>query len=360
MSQTNSPVDSSLPSAFAKPPAAAAMFQSQYAASDAGQLAAQGAASQPQPNLSAPMPQPESLTIPGPRQGNPILPSSPNATATQPQVAPPPSAETARPGVKPAPVPPPDAHLSSDAYAQRQFDAERRAWEAEREQWRAVAQDQAKMLQDAMGVQKEYEQLKRQADLAKQLSDDELFADMTTLDADDARRVIQYAAQTLQGPIDAMRQELEKQQAELQKQRQMMDQQMYQVYQQRATEKLYAAHPDFPQLIQDPKFVQYAQQRDGFSSRTREQMAWEEFTRGNPDYVINMVNEFKGIPSGADNMRVAPPAQFASGYATPAQPAETQPRYTLAELNSLMQMRRITPEQYRVYLTELRNAQPPR
>lgn len=348
MSQTN------ISSSFANPPSTAAMYRDRFAASDAAAAQPQP---QPAPDPAQPqVPQDNQIIVPPARKVNPILPP-PNGgqAAEQPQAASPPSAISGQPEAS-SPVSPPAPPLQSDTVLQRQLEAERQAWANERAQWQAAVQQQNEMLQQAAATQQEYNQLKQQAALNQQLSNDELFSNMTTVDADDARQIVQLTAQTLQAPLDSMRQEMQKQQAELAKQQQYVNQQMFRMRQERAAQDLYAAHPDFPNLVNDPNFLQFAHQRDGYTSKTKEQTAWEEFNRGNVGYVINLVNEYKGQAPTVRNLQTPPPVQVANTAAAPTQQS-VAPRFTLNELNSMMQMRQITPEQYREYLNDFRKAQ---
>lgn len=343
--------DVTVSQAFRQPPSTAAMFKQSYAASEAGQLA-QGGQTQGIPQAE-PQPAPQQVFVPNARRANPILPT-PQAN-TQPQaVTQPPSAQE-QPEAHQKPVPP-LAAPTSDSVLQKQLEMERQAWAAEKAQWQQAVQVQAQQLQQAQQMQQEYAALRQQQELAQQLSNDELFADLQTLDADDARRIVALTTQTLQAPLNTMKQELSKQQLAIQQQQQFLNQQFSLMRQQSASEKLQAAHPDFAQLVHDPAFLQFAQQRDGYTSKTREQMAWEEFNAGNPDYVINMVNQFKGIAPKVENLQTAPPVQVANAAMQPM-PQQTAPQFTLAELNNLMQMRQITPDQYRAELNRLRAAQ---
>lgn len=359
MSQLAAQPDVNVSSAFARPPSTADMFKQQYANSDAAQYAAQ------QQQQGQPQAQPQSaqadnqIFVPSPRRVNPVLPapSKPQAPE-QPQVAPSPSAVSGQPeSANTTPVPSPVPNFSSDAALQRLLENERQAWAAERAQWQAATQKQQEMLQQAAVMQQEYNTLKQQAELSKQLSSDELFANMTSVDADDARQIVQLTAQTLQAPLDNMRQEMQKQQAAMQQQQQYINNQMVQMQRVRATQDLQAAHPDFAQLVHDPAFIQFTQQRDGYTSRTREQTAWEEFNRGNSEYLIQMVNEFKGKAPQGEALQTAPPVQVANAAVTPGPQAPAAPQFTLSDLNTLMQMRQITPEQYREYLNDYRKAQ---
>lgn len=347
--------------AFANPPSTAQMFRKQYMGSEAAQAAGTPQeAAPPQQQVGTPPPVPPQIVVPPPRNHNPIMPD-PNRAQAQPQVAPPPAGGQSD-GVASPPVAPQTAPIPADASLQRQLESERQIWAQEKQQWQAVVQQQNAMLQQAAQMQQEYTALKQQEALAQQLSSDELFNGLTTVDTDDARRLVQLTAQTLQQPLDNMRQELQKQQQLIGQQQQYIDAQVYRMQQAKASQELQDAHPDFAQLVHDPNFIQFARQRDGYTSRSREQTAWEEFNRGNSSYVINMVNEFKGIQPNVAPLQSAPPVQVATSAVTPEPQAQAAPRFTLAELNSLMQMRQITPDQYRVYLNEYRqfqNAQPP-
>lgn len=357
-STTQSNVNSS---AFTRPPATAGMFAQQYAQSDAGQYAAQTAGEQ-QPAPQQPQntqPANNQIFVPGPRRPNTILPTPNNAQApAQPQVASPPSATQGQPeSANNTPIPSPAPAFSSDAALQRQLEQERRAWATERSQWQAAVTQQNEMLQQAGAMQQEYNLLKQQADLNQQLSNDDLFAGLSSVDSDDARQLVHLTAQTLQGPLDSMRQEMQKQQAAIARQQEYINSQMARMQQQRAVQDLYAAHPDFGELAYDPGFTQFVQQRDGFTSRTREQAAWDEFNRGNSEYLIQMINEYKGVAPTARNLQDAPPVQVANGAVSQAPQGPVAPRFTLAELNNLMQMRQITPDQYREYLNDYRKSQ---
>lgn len=349
--------------AFASPPSTAAMYHQQYVNSEAGRI---DGANNPQPQVPTPSHFPSQedmqITVPAARKTNYILPpqTPQTATANQPQTVavPPTPAQGQSEAVSNPPVPASAAPLPQpDVAWQRQLELERQAWAQERAQWQAAVQQRDEGLSHAAALQQEYNQLKQQADLAQQLSGDDLFANLTTVDADDARHLVQLTAQTLQAPLDTMRQQLQQQQQQIAQQQQYINAQMGQLQRQRASESLQAAHPDFAQLVHDPRFLQFMQQRDGYSSRTREQAAWEEFNRGNAEYVINAVNDFKGIAPKVDTLQSAPPVQVASAEVAAAPVADPAPQYTLADLNNMMQMRQITPDQYRAMIAELRKSQ---
>lgn len=357
--------------AFMRPPSTAEMFRQSYAASDAAQaagVAQENAQPQPAPVQQQPQPQPQpqpqQIIVPAPRKGNPIMPETRSSQAPlQPQAAQPPQAGEQSGGTASPPVASQTAPISSDnATLQRQLEAERRAWAQKEAQWQAAYQQQQETLNQYGQMAQEYNALKKQAELNQQLSNDELFSGMSSVDAEDARRIISVTAQTLQQPLDNMQAQLQRQQQQLAQQQQYIDQQVYRMQQAKASQELQAAHPDFAQLVNDPAFIQFAQQRDGYTSRSREQTAWEEFNRGNSAYVINMVNEFKGVKPTTSTIQSAPPVQVASSAVSPQAQPQAAPRYTLGELNNLMQMRQITPDQYRVLLNEYRefqHAQPP-
>lgn len=353
MSQLNPQQEVNIPAAFRNPPRMAEQFRQSFEQSAAAQETPVQPETQqpPQPQV-----QPQQVVVPPQRVINPVLPSQ---TAKAPE---PPLVNANQQATEPAggdrPVSPPPAPNDDSATLRRQLEWERQLWANERQQMQQNMEAYNQQLQQAAQIQQEYNQLKQQEALQQQLSDDKLFENLTTVDADDARQLVGVVARTLQAPLDSMRNTLQEQQKVLAQQQQYLDGQLYRMSRQQAAEKLQAAHPDFAQVVNDPAFVQFAQQREGHTSKTRERVAFEEFNAGNPDYVINLVNDFKGITPQADAVKTVPPVQVANSVVQPA-PAQTAPQLTLSELNTLMQMRRITPDEYRAYLADMRKAQEP-
>ena len=155
--------------------------------------------------------------------------------------------------------------------------------------------------------------------------------------------------------------QVEQMRSEIQQQRQALAQQAQQAQQAQAYQNIARLnsevmryHPDFGQIIQDPKFREFLNQRDGYSYETRDQRAAREYQNGNPAYVIDLLYQFKGTrPNVQQAMSVAPSS--APSHVQQAQPSQQgAPQYTLRELNDLFSMRRISPEQYKEELAKLK------
>lgn len=307
---------------------------------------------------AAPAPQPEPMIIPAPRQrGSIILPSSqPTSTAATPPTG------GEQPGSEPSAAAPsaaetPAAPSSDDKVLARQLEAERLAYAQREQQWAQAMQAQREQLAAAQQGLAEYEAFKRQAELQQQLSSDELYAGLETVDADDARKITQVAAQVYQPQLEAMRQQLAQQGQALQQSQQYMQQQMAALQSERTRNELLAAHPDFMELYATPAFRQYLSQRDGLSSRTREEQAIAEYNAGNAAFVIDMINRYKGVVPRVENIQQVAPVQVASAAAPAAVSAPVQPQDTVPELLSLVQTRQITPDEFRARMGALRAAQ---
>ena len=119
--------------------------------------------------------------------------------------------------------------------------------------------------------------------------------------------------------------------------------------------RIFAAHPDFAQMVNTPEYRNFMAQRDGLSSETRDARASREYLNGNTDYVIDLLNQFKQSRNNAVGVATVPPVQVAPG-AAPAAAQTTPTRYTLRELNNLFQTRQISAEEYRKLLPEARKA----
>lgn len=310
------------------------MYKQRYEQSDAAAAQPQQAQPQVQPQGTT---VPEPMRIPAPRrQMNPSIPHG------QPQPSPEPAQQ---PQVQAQQAP---AEPSYDAQLMQQLATERRMF-AERE-----AQYQQLFAQQAQALQ-ELETLKSQQALQAQLADDKSFEGLETVDADDARRLISTTATVLQQPLNEMKKDLEAQRNALIQQQQYMNQQVAQLQSQRAREELLAAHPDFFDLWKKPDFVNYMRARDGHSSETREQRAVREYNMGNADFVVHMLNDYKGVAPQVQDIQTPAPVQVAQNMA-PQQPQPTA-SYTLSDLLNLFQTRQISHDQYRTMLNNLRAAQ---
>ena len=309
--------------AFAKVPHMAQRFRESYAVSEA-------AATTPQP---APQPTPQPIPQPAPQ---PV-----------PQPAPQPA---------PQPVPQPAPPYPYDT-ARQQLEMQRQQLLAERDALTAELQKSSADLQALRQQQREWELDKQQRALSDTLARDATLGDLETVDPNDARRIAAAAANAMHVSIDAMQQELAAQRAALQQSVAANSQNMQQLRAQQLRDEILRVHPDFFSLYQDPEFRAFLQQPEGMSSRTRDQLATEEFNAGNAKYVIDMVDRFKQRAPQGDAITTVAPVQVAAGSVAPAAPAPAV-TYTLADLNNLMQTRQITPDQYREMLKEWRAANP--
>ena len=317
--------------AFAKVPHMAQRFRENYAVSEAAEATPQPA---PQPT---PQPAPQPTPQPAPQ---PVPQPAPQPT---PQPAP-------QPTPQPAPPYPYDM-------ARQQLEMQRQQLLAERDALTAELQKSSADLQALRQQQREWELDKQQRALSDTLARDATLGDLETVDPNDARRIAAAAANAMHVSIDAMQQELAAQRAALQQSVAANSQNMQQLRAQQLRDEILRVHPDFFSLYQDPEFRAFLQQPEGMSSRTRDQLATEEFNAGNAKYVIDMVDRFKQRAPQGDAITTVAPVQVAAGSVAPAAPAPAV-TYTLADLNNLMQTRQITPDQYREMLKEWRAANP--
>lgn len=195
----------------------------------------------------------------------------------------------------------------------------------------------------------------QQAMLASLDGADELNA-LETVDPADARRIAAMTARMLKQPIDGVAAEVKAQREAIERNRVEALNATQQAQIARYAGEILQVHPDFYSLFNDPAFLQYLQEPDGLSSRSRDQAATQEFYAGNTRYVIDIVDKFKQNRPDNGKVTTVPPVQVAGGAATPATSSADKPTFTLAELNSLYQMRRISPDEYRTRLKELRAA----
>ena len=181
------------------------------------------------------------------------------------------------------------------------------------------------------------------------------FDGLETIDVDDARRVARATLDAVSAPLEQTRQSLA---AERQRIEAMVSQQQEQQERDRLARlnrEILAVHPDFFELQKTPEYQAYMQCRDGLSSKTRDQIAAEEFYNGNTAFVINMLNDLKGIRPKVDSIQSVAPVQVATSAGSNVGTTVTEPM-TLRDLNNLYQMRRISHDEYRKRLGELRAA----
>lgn len=286
----------------------------------------------PQPS-PAPAPQPSPAPAPQP---------SP-APAPQPVPTPTP---VPTPMPAPVPMPQPDIYQQLEAQMNARFEQERQRWEQEKAQYNQT-------IENLTQRSNEYEQLKAQQEMAKALSD-EAFNGLEGVEIEDARRIGAVALSAANAQIAGLRKELDEHRKQLQQGMEHQQQEAMKLRVQQLNNEVLQHHPDFFNIMQTPEYRNFMAQRDGYSAKTRDQRAAEEYYSGNSAYIINLLNELKGQrPNVQDVMSVAP-VQTAQQPVPTGAPAGTQ--YTLKELNDLYQMRHITHEQYREELKKLRAA----
>ena len=156
--------------------------------------------------------------------------------------------------------------------------------------------------------------------------------------------------------MEDIRKELEQQRKALADAQQRSAFEMYDMRRQAMNAEIMKAHPDFMQIQNTPEYKAFMSQHDGLSSKTRDQRAAEEYMAGNTAYVIDLLNQLKQNKPSVQNIMSVAPVQTANGATTAPATASSVPQYTLAELNTLYQMRRITHDEYREQLNKLRAA----
>lgn len=275
----------------------------------------------------------------------------------QPQ---PPAMPLPQPSVEPLPQPPvspiyPPQNMQPQMTYDPRAVAALQQVEGERQR---LAQENAaaqQTINNLLSAQQELENLKQRQALQESLSQ-EAFNDLGTVDPEDAKRISAAVLNAAAPAMTAMQQELNKTKQMLAESQQQMTARMEQQRVQQLNQRLLQAHPDFVNLQNDPSYVAFMNQRDGLSSQTRDQRAAQEFTAGNVDYVIDLLNQLKGVqPSAAQIASVAPVQTANTASATPTQTKEAP--LDLHTLNSMYQMRQITHDEYRAKLKEWRAAQ---
>lgn len=251
------------------------------------------------------------------------------------------------PTTPPPPLPTQNAQVPAQPQPQQYTDPAVLAQLQQLQQERMYLQEQnarqAEAIQQLSVANQEYNALKQRAELQAAITD-EAFGELSSVDTEDAKAISRATLNAVQQAMAPVYERLQ----QTQQQQQVIDQRAAErVEQQRLLslrDKVLAAHPDFDQIQSTPEYLNYMKQRDGLSSQTRDQRAAQEFRAGNTEYVIDMLNQFKGQSPSVQSIQTVAPVQAAAG--SPA-PAPQQQTYTLRELNNLYHTGQITPEQYR-------------
>ena len=175
------------------------------------------------------------------------------------------------------------------------------------------------------------------------------------VDADDARAIMKASVEATNGRINQLQQELAQQRRALEEAQRRNVADFQQMRRNELNAEILRAHPDYMEFKETPEYKNFMSQRAGGMSKTWDAIAADEYMAGNTAFIIDLLNKAKANrPSTKQVMSVAP-VQTAGGAVAQA-PTSGNTQYTLAELNSLMQMRRITPDEYRAHLKQMRAA----
>lgn len=322
MSQTPAP---SVGNAFARVPF---NFSAQKAAEFRAQLEAdQGAqpapADDPQP---APQPVPQPAPQPAPAQAG-------EQAAVQP----------VNPMPELPPLQPRQPQPAVDQQLLQQLQQERDA----------AAQEIQQLRQAVANLSQAQYQSDRQHVVDKALSP-ELLESLGTIDAEDARKLGGAMYDAMSAPLDELRSSMQQQRDAIAQQQQQMQQSA--MYQQvaRLNSEVERYHPDFQKILREPEFQKFLDERDGYSSETKNERAMREYQRGNSAYVIGLLYDYKGQRPNVQNAMSVVPSNAPSHVAAPASSQNGGTQYTLKELNDMYMMRQITPEQYKQELAKLK------
>lgn len=314
-----------VPNKFATPPRVAQQFYDRFQHSEAGQSLQQ-----------PPVVESQHVAQPGVHNQQPVRQDPLDKPYTEPQSQPVqmPQPAPQQPVMSPQPYYDP-AMVNQLAYER---DALRQQLAKVRAEQQAYAEQQASQ------------------QLVDQLYNDPELQNLESVDPEDARKIAGAVSNVVGSHIRQLRNDLAQQRAEAQQGFYEMQQRELLQKDQRTAAAILKEHPDFFNLYRNSKeFQQFLRGHDGYSSRSREDVATDEFYAGNTAYVIDLLNRFKsGQPNSQHTMSVAP-VQVAQN-AVQSAPTQPAPSYSLGELNSLMQTRQITPDEYRQLLKEWRAA----
>lgn len=147
----------------------------------------------------------------------------------------------------------------------------------------------------------------------------------------------------------AAREELAKKAAEAEKNR----------LQEATNKKIFAAHPDFRAINNSREFKRFlASTIEGTNTRLDSLVAGEYY-RGNADFVISVVNQFK---NGRPNLEDIASVQASGTGSAPANGGSEEPEYTdddVAEWNTQMVRGEISREEFREKMAKYRAARAP-
>lgn len=276
-------------------------------------------------------------------QNNPTVPP------VEPQPAPQPAPQPVPP-VEPQSVPQP-APFAGQPYYDPSL-VQNLAYE--RDQLRQQLAADRKRMEGLQKSADELNDLKRRASIRADIQQQTL-DNLSTVSPEDYTAIVESATNLAAAQTEPLKRELEQQKKELEERTRYNQQMLENTRKDLLNARIFAAHPDFAQMINTPEYRNFMAQRDGLSSETRDTRASREYLNGNTDYVIDLLNQFKQSRNNAGGVATVPPVQVAPG-AAPAAAQTTSTRYTLRELNNLFQTRQISADEYRKLLPEARKA----
>ncbi len=303
----------------------------------------------PAPNQAPPIHNASLLPPLGGDSGlHPVVPTPPQSAQNQSQPQPQPQPQPQQP--QQSTQHGADNGGVQDPYLMQRF----QVMEAERQELQQRNAQMQQALNQLLQERQTMLQYQQEQNFDKLFSDEDL-AKLESLDPGDARYLGKTMMQAASGQMQAMQQQFQQQTAAMQNMLRQQQEMIQQMQIRQLTGDVLREHPDFYQLQETPEFKAFMAQRDGLASKTRDQIAAEEFLAGNTAYVIDLVKQYKAGRPNPQQVQAVPPVQSPVNGMTSMQPA--QPQYSLADLNRLMRQHLITPEQYSAELNKLRQAE---
>lgn len=227
------------------------------------------------------------------------------------------------------------------------------ALEQERQKAAAESAEKDKVIASLLEQQKEYEALKQQIELQKAVSDD-AFNNLSSVDADDAKAISNVVLNATNAALAPIYKELRESRARTEAQfaqnaRSARAQQINEY-----NRRILAKHPDYFELMNTKEYRAFMGQRDGLSSKTRDQRCAEEFLAGNTDYVIDALNQLKGKKPSVEQLQNVAPVQVAPAAAAVD---KSDGLLDLRDLNNLYQMGQLNYSEYVKKLRDWRASQ---
>jgi sulfite reductase alpha subunit-like flavoprotein len=244
------------------------------------------------------------------------------------------------------PVVPP---IDYAAQMREQMAYERQQLAAQNEQAYQAAQAAT---QAAEAAKAELAALKQQVEIEQQLSQTAL-AELTTIDPEDAKKLLRPIMASQQQREAALRKELEAQRKFIEEAQHHQLAQTEKLRQEQLNAQILAQHPDFWEIQNTDTYKNFMAQKDGLSSKTRDQRAAEEYRAGNVGYVVDILKQVKATKPAITNIASVTPVQTGS---LPVTPSTTTTAPDLHQLNQDYQMRKITHDKYLEGLAAVRKA----